>query len=52
MTELKVEVEKVYTINGLTFSDVELICLGLDYMNDDSVVEQRNKIVEAIDAAL
>ena len=52
MTELEVNMEKVYTISGLTFSDIELICLGLEYISDDAVVEQRNRLVEVIDAAL
>ena len=52
MTEIKVNVEKVYTICGLTPPDIELICIGLDEVNDDEFVVRRDRIMAAIEAVL
>lgn len=54
MGELKATSEKTYTLSGLTFKDMELICLGLDAMDDCELdmVDRKQELVDVIEDAL
>lgn len=52
MHEITVKAEKTYTINNLSFSDMELICLGLDLVSESDMYDRKSKLLAAIDAAL
>ena len=54
MSELRAEKEITYKISGLTFKDLELLCLGLDGMDDCEfdMVERKAKLVKVIEDIL
>ena len=54
MSELKATVEKIYTLSGLTFSDMELIRLGLEHMDncDFDLVDRKQQLVDVIEEVL
>ena len=54
MTELKATEVKTYTISGFTFKDIELICLGLDGMNDCEfdMVDRKQELTKVMDDVL
>jgi len=54
MTELKGEIVTTYTLKGLEFKDMELICLGLEDMDDCEIdmVDRKSEIVNIIDSLL
>ncbi len=54
MSELKVEKEITYAISGLTFKDMELLCLGLDKMDDCEfeMVDRKAELLEAMESIL
>ena len=54
MSELKATSEKTYTLSGLTYKDMELICLGLDAIDDCEfdMVDRKQELVDVIEAVL
>lgn len=49
MGEITVNAETAYSINGLSFTDIELICLGLDEIHDDSMIHRKRVLLTAIE---
>ena len=54
MNELKAKSEITYSISGLTFTDMELLCLGLENMDDCEfeMVDRKAEIITLIDDLL
>ncbi|MCK5643127.1 MAG: hypothetical protein KAJ19_20125 [Gammaproteobacteria bacterium] len=54
MSELKATSEKTYTLSGLTYKDMELICIGLDAMDDCELdmVDRKQELVDVIEYIL
>ena len=54
MSELKAISEKTYTLSGLTYKDMELICIGLDAMDDCELdmVDRKQELIDVIEDAL
>ena len=54
MSELKATVEKTYNLSGLTFKDMELICLGLDRIDDCEfdMINRKQQLIDVIEDAL
>ena len=54
MSELKAISEKTYTLSGLTYKDMELICIGLDAMDDCELdmVDRKQELVDVIEYIL
>jgi len=50
-TKLEVKKEITYTIAGLTYEDMELLCLGLE-ASDDGSFDRKQELIEAIEAML
>lgn len=46
--------EITYTVSGLTFKDMELLCLGLESMDDCEfdMVDRKAELIEAIESIL
>ena len=51
MDEINVSCKKVYTLEGLCFEDLELVCLALEDMKkcEPNMKARKNELIEAID---
>ena len=50
MTDLIVTTETVYSITGLTFDDVVMLCLGLDAIRGDTPQPMLDRNIELVKA--
>ena len=51
MNEINVSCKKIYTLEGLCFEDLELVCLALEDMEkcEPTMTARKNELIEAID---
>lgn len=49
MTETTIQVETTYKINGLTFEDLEIICLGLDRIHTPEMCDRAKELTVIIE---
>ena len=52
VNEISVNTITLYTINGLTSEDVEMICLGLDSIHEPEMAVRKSELTRAIEACM
>jgi len=55
MVDIEITTETVYSITGLTFADMEMLCMGLDAIRGDlpqPMLNQNIKLTESIEYKL
>ena len=49
MTDTTIQVETIYKLDGITFEDLEIICLGLDLVHDPEMCDRAKELTVIIE---